>query len=655
MTNWIITSSVLILIMIAARKILKGHISPLLQYALWLIVLVRLVVPFNPLESSISVLNAVPTSLSAASGVTKNTENLTPETFTAAPAADYTAADSATADSAVAPTETDIFDAPKITTSVSAQSGLLSFSFVLGTLWLTGTAALLIYALIRNYRLARFLHRTRRPYADGVYVAPALPSSCLFGVLKPTIYITEAVACDRQSRRHVLAHEQAHRRHGDHIWNLLRIVVLALHWYNPLVWWACALSKRDAEMAADTAAIAALAPQERFDYGETLLNMLDFAAPRDTWFSCSTTMITTKRALRERINAIVTNAHTAVSMAVIVLMMAIAVVGCTFTGAEDDSATDSNEPLKSSEIISENATSVSDYASLSLLELHNTPIAGQDNLDLMSEWLDKNHNVSTEDATETLMQWLEESETLTPSMVKDVKMIQTADGCYFGYITHDMMKIKDVRKFLSEMETTLDMRMTENQHSGSSPYTTDFYFAPSEQYDTYYYYFTLPKTEILRETDPRVTDPTYVNPVLEHEQELTTGRSLVDAYSQWLALEAGLTSKETSDQLLQLLTDAELNAELVSDYYMLEMSDGSMIGFLIYDATLASKQLTDVQDIISNYAGSSGFMFGGAMNLGHPNEIIFTIYPDSSHLLYEYYELDNMIRQIERFRPTVSD
>ena len=153
MTNWIITSSVLILIMIAARSLFKGHISPLLQYALWLIVLVRLVVPFNPLESSISVLNAVPTSLSAASGVTKNTENLTPETFTAAPAADYTAADSATADSAVAHTETDIFDAPKITTSVPAQSGLLSFSFVLGTLWLTGTAALLIYRYAQNIGL----------------------------------------------------------------------------------------------------------------------------------------------------------------------------------------------------------------------------------------------------------------------------------------------------------------------------------------------------------------------------------------------------------------------------------------------------------------------------------------------------------------------
>ena len=653
MTNWIITSSVLILIMIAARSLFKGHISPLLQYALWLIVLVRLVVPFNPLESSISVLNAVPTSLSAASGVTKNTENLTPETFTAAPAADYTAADSATADSAVAHTETDIFDAPKITTSVSAQSGLLSFSFVLGTLWLTGTAALLIYALIRNYRLARFLHRTRRPYADGVYVAPALPSSCLFGILKPTIYITEAVACDRQSRRHVLAHEQAHRRHGDHIWNLLRIVVLALHWYNPLVWGACALSKRDAEMAADTAAIAALAPQERFDYGETLLNMLDFAAPRDTWFSCSTTMITTKRALRERINAIVKNAHTAVSMAVIVLMMAIAVVGCTFTGAEDDSATDSDETMESNEIVTEKVTSVSDYASLSPSELRTTRIAGQEILALMTTWLEKYHDISTEDSTETLKQWIEESETLTPSMVEEVKMIQTSDGCYIGYVTHDMMKIKDVRKFLNELKATLNMDLADDYHS--NPSVTNFYLAKPEQYYSYYYYFTMFYEEILRETDPRVTDPTYVDPVLEHEHGINTGRSLVDAYAKWLALEADLTNEETSDRLLQLLTDSEIDSELLTDYYMLELSDGSMIGFLIYNTTQASKQLTDIQDIISEYAGSLGFMFGSSVNLEHPDELFFTMYPDKSHLLYDYFELDLTIRHIENYRPTVSE
>ena len=606
MTNWIITSSVLILIMIAARSLFKGHISPLLQYALWLIVLVRLVVPFNPLESSISVLNAVPTSLSAASGVTKNTENLTPETFTAAPAAD----------SAVAFTETDIFDAPKTTTSVPAQSGLPSFSFVLGTLWLTGTAALLIYAIIRNYRLARFLHRIRRPYADGVYVAPALPSSCLFGVLKPTIYITEAVACDRQSRRHVLAHEQAHRRHGDHIWNLLRIVVLALHWYNPLVWWACALSKRDAEMAADTAAIAALAPQERFDYGETLLNMLDFAAPRDTWFSCSTTMITTKRALRERINAIVKNAHTAVSMAVIVLMMAIAVVGCTFTGAEDEDASSSTDTAETS------------------FNYYEHVLDGRDRINVIAGWLKEDHSFTHVEISDTLGEWINDSDLLNTFEVTDYYMLEMSDGSMLGCISYvydpaDDGQYQTYEQFLTEIASSMNL---ENIHlgwgMGADPEIRTGHFAfDKHRMGKYYTQYRGGKTELryLAETDPRVTDPLYTEPVLNYYQgEPSSSRGLVDFYINYVVEDFNLTYEDASEKLLQLIHDSGFTQDdLIDTYYMAEMSDGTYVGTIILDSSITSVPPELDYDHFAKEQGLVAEMPSGI----NPNEIFFFLYP----------------------------
>ncbi len=611
MTNWIITSSVLILIMIAARKILKGHISPLLQYALWLIVLVRLVVPFNPLESSISVLNAVPTSLSAASDVTKNTENLTPETFTAAPAAD-----SAAADSAVAYTETDIFDAPKITTSVPAQSGLPSFSFVLGTLWLTGTAALLIYAIIRNYRLARFLHRTRRPYADGVYVAPALPSSCLFGVLKPTIYITEAVACDRQSRRHVLAHEQAHRRHGDHIWNLLRIIVLALHWYNPLVWWACALSKRDAEMAADTAAIAALAPQERFDYGETLLNMLDFAAPRDTWFSCSTTMITTKRALRERINAIVKNAHTAVSMAVIVLLMAIAVVGCTFTGAEDDDASSSTDTAETS------------------FNYYEYVLDGRERVDVIAGWLKEDHSFTHVEISDTLGEWINDSDLLNDFEVTDFYMLEMSDGSILGFISYvydaaDDSQLQTLEQFYTEAASSVNLEYVPigSGMYGANPEIRCSHFAFDKhfmgKYHTQYYGDVM--FRYLAESDPRVTDPLYTEPVLNYYQgEPSSSRGLVDFYIKCVVEDFNLTYEDASEKLLQMIHDSGFTQDdLIDTYYMAEMSDGTYVGTIILDSSVNSVPAELKQE---NFAKDQGLVVD-MPSCTNPNEIFFFLYP----------------------------
>ncbi len=606
MTNWIITSSVLILIMIAARSLFKGHISPLLQYALWLIVLVRLVVPFNPLESSISVLNAVPTSLSAASDVTKNTENLTPETFTAAPAAD----------SAVAFTETDIFDAPKTTTSVPAQSGLPSFSFVLGTLWLTGTAALLIYAIIRNYRLARFLHRTRRPYADGVYVAPALPSSCLFGVLKPTIYITEAVARDRQSRRHVLAHEQAHRRHGDHIWNLLRIVVLALHWYNPLVWWACALSKRDAEMAADTAAIAALAPQERFDYGETLLNMLDFAAPRDTWFSCSTTMITTKRALRERINAIVKNAHTAVSMAVIVLMMAIAVVGCTFTGAEDEDASSSTDTAETS---------------FNWYEFHPD---GRERVDIIARWVKEDHGFTHTEASDILGEWIADSEIIKDFEVTDYYMLEMSDGSMLGCISYvydpaDEGQFQTFEQFFTEAASSMNLEYVPigSGMEGANPEIWCRHFAFDKhfmgKYHTQYYGDVI--FRYLAETDPRITDPLYAEPVLKYYQgEPSSSRGLVDFYIKCVVEDFNLTYEDASEKLLQLIHDSGFTQDdLIDTYYMAEMSDGTYVGTIILDSSVNSVPAELKQENFAKDQGLVADMPSGT----NPNEIFFFLYP----------------------------
>lgn len=627
MTNWIITSSVLILIMIAARKFLKGHISPLLQYGLWLIVLARLIIPLNPFESSISVLNAVPQNLTAAETVTiGHTENTK---------AEVTLTPSITATEAV------ISDAPETAAPVTAQSVLPSLSFVLGTLWLTGMAGILIYAAIRNARLARFLKRTRLPFSDGIYLAAALPSSCLFGVLKPRIYITEAVAYNPLALEHVLAHEQAHRRHGDHIWNLLRIGVLALHWYNPLVWWACALSKRDAEMAADAAAIASLTPGERFNYGETLLNMLDCAASRDTWFSCSTTMITTKRALRERISAIVKNAHTAVSMAVVVLLTALAMVGCTFTGASDDA--------NSAESASDKESIVSKYASLSPYELQMTPIIAQDTFDLMTEWLRTYHDISTEDATETLTLWIEESESLTPDMIEDAKMIQTSDGCYVGYIKHGMMQIKDIRAFVSEMETKLDMNSS-CEHLSGSPHITEFYLSKQEQFFSYYQYFDLPKDLILYETDPRVTDPKYVEPVLAYENSLNTGRDLVDTYAEWITLETDMTYEEISDQLPEILTDTAIATEKITDHYLLKLSDGSMIGYLAYSSDFPSKSIDAITKNISDYAVSMNFISSSTINQ-HPNEIVFSIYPDVSHLLNDYFYLHGTIRRIDLYKP----
>ena len=603
MTNWIITSSVLILIFVAARRLLKGHISPLLQYGLWLIVLARLIIPVNSIQSPISILNAIPAApaavVSETSDTTETIENT--ETTSVLPAAVTT----------TPYTEVVISDAPENTTSLPAQSSLPSLSFVLGTLWLTGMTGILIYAAIRNARLARFLHRTRRPFADGVYVAPALPSSCLFGVIRPTVYITEAVAADPQALQHVLAHEQAHRRHGDHIWNLLRIGTLALHWYNPLVWWACALSKRDAEMAADTSAIATLAPEERFSYGETLLNMLDCAAARDTWFSCSTTMITTKRALRERIEAIVKNAHTALSMAALVLLMAIAVIGCTFTGAEEEALTSVKSP---------------------------TPYGDHDIVENVVGWVSDQYQMDYEDSSTTLAQWLLDSD-IDTSIIQDYYLVEFADNTMLGLISYqntDDTDLQQIDQLLSETAASLKLQLRALHSYNSVIFSFDY--TAGNKY-LFHLPYNLGTAHLLSDYDReaivlkiwidegRHIDPKYADPLLQFYDVDLTSREINEYYVQWINEDFGLTAEDQTDLLISWLSESgEVDMNAISDLSLTQLSDGSMLGSLTYELSVPSSTRQTAITALLEKTESLGYIdFSSTRNF----DMQFHIYPDA--------------------------
>lgn len=169
-----------------------------------------------------------------------------------------------------------------------------------------------------------------------VYVSDRIDTPCLFGLLKPAIYITYPVADDDKLLRHTLAHEATHFRHRDHVWALLRCVCLALHWYNPLVWWAAFLSRQDGELACDEGTIAQLGEGERAEYGRTLIGMT--CQKKANVLITATTMNSGKSSLRERIVLIAKKPKMAVYTLIAVVLIAAVAVGCTFTGARQDRA-----------------------------------------------------------------------------------------------------------------------------------------------------------------------------------------------------------------------------------------------------------------------------------------------------------------------------
>lgn len=169
--------------------------------------------------------------------------------------------------------------------------------------WAAGAATLGAWLLWVNLRFAGQLRRSRRPLAADcplpVYLSGAARTPCLFGLLHPAIYLTEEAAADERILRHSLAHELTHFAHKDHLWAVLRGICLALHWYNPLVWAAAGLSRRDGELCCDEATVKRLGEKERAAYGRTLLAVT--CRGYGTSLLAATHMTGGKKGVQERI------------------------------------------------------------------------------------------------------------------------------------------------------------------------------------------------------------------------------------------------------------------------------------------------------------------------------------------------------------------
>lgn len=330
MIEWVVSSCILILAVIALRYLLRGKISLRLQYALWLLVLARLLIPVSFGSTDISVMSVVEKApaVQAVESVRDvdtiwQADNGSVQGLPAGAAADN------------APLQI----APRTTSDdqFSRMSSALTLRKVLLPVWWGGAAVTLLVFLTANLRFAARLRKSRRPLtvegaALSVYVAQERAVPCLFGLFRPAVYVTPEAEEDGTLLRHTVAHETTHFRQGDHVWALLRTVCLALHWWNPLVWWAAKLSRQDGELACDEATIRTLGEGERAAYGRTLIRMAcgRGASPLLT----ATTMDGGKTSLHERIVLLAKKPRTAALAAIALVLAAALCVGCTFTGAK---------------------------------------------------------------------------------------------------------------------------------------------------------------------------------------------------------------------------------------------------------------------------------------------------------------------------------
>ena len=257
--NLSISASWLVLAVLVLRLISKR--SPKwVNVLLWGIVALRLVLPFS-IESALSLIPSA--------------ETVSPAAVQFAPAPTITSGVSVI-DNAVNSSLSEHFAA----VPTASVNPLYVWTEIAGWVWLIGLGAMLLYALVSYLRLRRRVS-VSLPIQDHIYLCDAISSPFILGVVKPHIYLPSGL--DEVQRQNVLSHERAHLARRDHWWKPLGFALLAVYWFNPVLWLAYALLCRDIELACDERVIRTMDESAVKTYSTVLLAC---SMPRKAVITC---------------------------------------------------------------------------------------------------------------------------------------------------------------------------------------------------------------------------------------------------------------------------------------------------------------------------------------------------------------------------------
>ena len=245
--NLSISASWLVLVVLVLRLVLK-RAPKWVNVLLWGMVALRLMLPFS-IESALSLIPSA--------------ETLSPEVVRFDPAPTITSGVELI-DNAVNPSLSESFAAAPL----ASVNLLYVWTYLAGWVWLIGLAAMLLYALVSYLRLRRRVSASI-PLRENIYVCDEVASPFILGILRPRIYLPSAL--DEAQRGSVLSHERAHLARRDHWWKPLGFALLAVYWFNPLLWLAYTLLCRDIELACDERVLCGMDAGQVKDYSSALL------------------------------------------------------------------------------------------------------------------------------------------------------------------------------------------------------------------------------------------------------------------------------------------------------------------------------------------------------------------------------------------------
>ena len=342
MVVYLTALSLLIAVVLLLRLFFRNKISPRLKYALWLAVVVKLCLPFaelrwelppsppaneparlgelpEPVDRPVSVFPIMVAPPEEADSLTERGSGEAEPIGYEIPAPEEAPALRSTNELPAEPAE-DAPASPRLTRKTVLLSVWIGGSALTGG-WLTA-AALRFRRRLRTDRI--LMQRTGK--ICRIYRSPSAGEPCTAGW---SVYLPPEAA-DCPSRELILRHELTHLRHLDPLWNAVRLAALTVYWWNPLIWAAAILSKRDGELACDDAVAASLDDGERLRYARTLL---EAAARRRTLRFADSALLSDRLScppMKERILRLTVRRKNSLLCAVLAVTLCLSAVGCSF-------------------------------------------------------------------------------------------------------------------------------------------------------------------------------------------------------------------------------------------------------------------------------------------------------------------------------------
>ena len=257
--NMSFTASIAIVCVLIVRLLLKKA-PKVISYALWMIVLFRLLCPIS-IESQFSLFGLMDVSTLEVTPITSSMEYV--------------------------PENVVHMEYPKVAIPVPGVSEIVNVALpqgeeqlraepleapiAIGTyIWMIGVLIMAIYSVISYVRLRRRLWIVS-PLKQNIYLADDIPTPFVMGLICPKIYIPSDM--EKRQLPYIILHEKHHIRRGDHIFKALAFLALSIHWFNPLVWVAFIYVGKDMEMSCDEAVVKIMGKDILADYTASLLSI----------------------------------------------------------------------------------------------------------------------------------------------------------------------------------------------------------------------------------------------------------------------------------------------------------------------------------------------------------------------------------------------